>query len=236
MSGNLDESELSSALTKAIKETKNFISLLTEYQGGPVTTEYLVTSDIARELARQQFEVRVECMYRKLVNLVTRDCSAKKAKRFGATRADVVITRGDLVPMAIIEVKVRAQSVEALSSDLNRVVRLMRALKKPIAEKAIGAVVLQVHIPTRKSFTMANQYLGAAKRKEKRIANDLAAYARQHEDFLFTVLPLQDDNEGASGRDLEEDGREKAWGAGGHATRYHAIVIRKKVAIETSVR
>jgi hypothetical protein len=228
MSHSIGERRLVCALTGAIKNTKDFVAQLTDYQGGAITTEYLLTSDIAREMLRQNFEVRVECMYRKLVNLLTVAADGTKSTDFGAERADVVITHQGLIPIAIIEVKVRAQSGKALEPDLNRLTRAIGALKQSIAVKVIGAVVFQVHVPSRVRFTQEAQYIGAAKKIEGKISKKLDAYARKRREFVFTIRPLQDDSDGASGRELEDDGEGKAWGVGGHATRYHAIIVRKK--------
>ena len=47
---------------------KNLMANLTEYHGGPVTTEYLLTGNIARALIARHIDgVVVECKYREMV-------------------------------------------------------------------------------------------------------------------------------------------------------------------------
>jgi hypothetical protein len=48
----MDGSRLLSALRKGVQRSVDLIARITEYHGGPVTTEYMLTSDIARWKSR----------------------------------------------------------------------------------------------------------------------------------------------------------------------------------------
>jgi hypothetical protein len=84
------------------------IALITDYHGGPVTTEYMLTSDIARELIHQNHEVHVEYLNRRMVNGMTMRRSGPPVPKFGSRRTDVAVLRDQIIPRAIVEVKTDA--------------------------------------------------------------------------------------------------------------------------------
>jgi hypothetical protein len=50
MRDEMTESDLLSLLCSGVKRSSDLIAQITDYHGGPVTTEYILTSDIARVL------------------------------------------------------------------------------------------------------------------------------------------------------------------------------------------
>ena len=54
----ISEDALISGLRRGVERTKSLIAHWTDYHGGPTTTEYLLTSDIAREFIEAYYETR----------------------------------------------------------------------------------------------------------------------------------------------------------------------------------
>jgi hypothetical protein len=223
---DIDENAFLEALKNGVARTTNLIAKATDYHGGPVMTEYLLTADIAREFIEQDYPVTVECHNRMFVTAITRLKAAQPRKRLRSKRTDVAVIDAGLIPLALIEVKIRVKKLRAIKGDLDKITTTMSLLKANCAAKVIGAVVFQVHIAGTKNRTYAAEFKAAVEKVEKRLHAELALYAPSRPDFRFTMHPLQSDDGGIVEREIEGFGDEAAWGAHGHATRYHVIIIR----------
>jgi hypothetical protein len=67
----MTESELLSLLRNGVKRSSGLIAQITDYHGGPVTTEYILTTDIARELIEKGHQVKIEYLNRYFANGMT---------------------------------------------------------------------------------------------------------------------------------------------------------------------
>ena len=223
---DIDENKFLEALRSGVARTTNLIAKATDYHGGPVMTEYLLTADIAREFIERDYPVTVECPNRMFVNAMTGLKAAQPRKVFRSKRTDVAIIGDGLIPLALIEVKIRVRKLHAIKGDLDKITTTISLMKARFAAKVIGAVVFQVHIPGTRSRTYAREFRAAAEKVEAALKAELEVYAASRRDFSFVIHPLQSDDGGIVEREIEDDGEEKAWGAHGHATRYHVIIIR----------
>lgn len=222
----IDEASFLEALTAGVRRTTDLIARITEYHGDAVRTEYMITADLAREFMERGHEVKVECLNRKLVNGMVALKSARPFKVLKSMRTDVAILRDSLIPLAMVEVKIGVKTLRPLKADLKKITDTIAMMQAKYAAKVIGAAVFQVHIPGSRSRYYAEQFKAAAEKAEKGIETELTTYAAGYPEFRFTMHALQGANDGFVGRDLEPDGDSFAWGQHGHATRYHAILIR----------
>src|SRR5262249_14654304 len=104
------DTSLLSALRKGVKRSADLIAQITEYHGGANTTEYMLTSDIARELIKRNYEVEVEYLNRKFLNaLAIRPGTS--GEKFGSRRTDIAVFVSKVVPGAIIEVKIGVKTL-----------------------------------------------------------------------------------------------------------------------------
>lgn len=212
-------------LKQGVKRTTDLIARATEFHGGAVTTEYLLTADIAREFIERGFEVQVECLNKTLVNGMTAKKKTNPNKILGSRRTDVAIVSNGIVPRALIEVKIGVSKITRIKIDLDKITTTMNMMKAKYAKNNIGAAVFQTHIKRRK-WLHKNQFKEATEKLENKIKFELENYAKTKQDFAFTMHPLQGSNEGIAGRAIEGIGEDAAWAEYGHATRYHAILIR----------
>jgi hypothetical protein len=226
----IEERELLTFLRKGVKRSSDLIAQITEYHGGPVTTEYVLTSDIARELIEGRKQVEVEYLNRRFVNGLTMRRTGKALKKFGSKRTDVAVLLNELVPLAIIEVKIGVKTLKGIESDLLKITDTIDALKPQYASRVWGAAVFQVHIAGSKNRYKKAHFKAAIAGTEKTISTGLAAYGRMKSGYAFTFHQLQSKNEGYTARELEFDGEEHAWGQDGHATRYYAVLAKSKIA------
>jgi hypothetical protein len=223
---DINENAFLEALKHGVARTTNLIAKATDYHGGPVMTEYLLTADIAREFIERDYPVTVECHNRMFVNAMTGLKAAQPRKLLRSKRTDVAILEDRLIPLALIEVKIRVKKLNAIKGDLDKITTTMSLLKANFAAKVIGAIVFQVHIPGARNRTYAAEFKSAVVKLEKRLQAELDSYAPSRLDFRFTMHPLQSDDGGIVEREIEGHGEEAAWGTDGHATRYHVIIIR----------
>jgi hypothetical protein len=226
----ITEPQLIRLLERGVRRTADLMALMTDYHGGPVRTEYLITGDIAREFVDGGFNVRVECLNRHLVNALVAQPGAKVRSTLRSRRTDLAVMRaGGLHPMVLIEVKIGTPKfTRRLQEDLLKITTTMDLMKAEAAARVFGVVVFQVHIPGSRNRYYARDFLAPAHKAEKEIARRLKDYAKAFPDFSFIMRSLQAPNAGAVERDLEMVGEELAWGEPGHATRYHAILVRSK--------
>jgi hypothetical protein len=144
---DIEKNAFLEALKHGVARTANLIATATDYHGGPVMTEYLLTADIAREFIERDYPVTVECHNRMFVNAMTGLKAARPGKLLRSKRTDVAIVELGLIPLALIEVKIRVKKLRAIKGDLDKITTTMSLLKANFAAKVIGAVVFQVHIP-----------------------------------------------------------------------------------------
>ena len=215
----ISEDALISGLRRGVERTKSLIAHWTDYHGGPTTTEYLLTSDIAREFIEAYYETRVEFLNRRLVNGLTALKPAPALDPLNSKRTDVVLLYGDLIPVAVSEVKIGVATLNGISGDLDKITDTFRRLNSTSASKVIGAVVFQVHIGTTKTRNTMAELKAEIEKKERRIKTALSVYAKDNDGFAFRMVSLQGPDEGIAASDEDNSG---------HATRYHVVVIRDK--------
>ncbi|RWE85333.1 MAG: hypothetical protein EOS63_01450 [Mesorhizobium sp.] len=145
----MQEDEVLEALAKGVRRTSDLIRQATEYHGGAVRTEYLLTADIAREFIERHFQVRVECLNRSLVNALTRSKGTAPSKLLRSKRIDVAVVESDLIPLAIVEVKIGVSKLTRLKGDLEKISTTLALMQPKFASRAVGALVFQCTRPVK---------------------------------------------------------------------------------------
>ncbi|MER9632226.1 hypothetical protein [Mesorhizobium sp. M0296] len=224
----LTDQQLLDALRGGVARSSNLIASITDFHGGPLTTEYILTADIARELIGRHYEAAVEFANRKLVNGLTARKGVNARKILGSRRTDVVVLNDSLVPAALIEVKIGVRSLGKIKGDLTKLTSTIALLKSRYAARVAAAVVYQVHVQGTDKIEWRDQLLPAIQKIEKRLEQELEAYRLIDPSYSFAIHPLQSPDEGITERAIEDDGYEKTLGAHGHATRFYAVLIRSK--------
>ena len=192
MSWAIAEATLIEHLKAGVNRTRNLIARATEYHGGPTTTEYLLTADLAREFIEADFEIRVEFLNRRLVNGMTaRRPSPKKLQPLKGKRTDIVLIYTEMIPVALIEVKIGVATLEGIRIDLDKITDTIQRLNSTYASKVVGAVVFQVHVGTTRKRKSKKDLLAQIKCKEALIKSNLLAYAQANSAFSFRMVPLQ---------------------------------------------
>jgi hypothetical protein len=224
----LTDQQLLDALTAGVERSSKLIAWITDFHGGPVTTEYILTTDIARELIDRHYEVAVEFANRKLVNGLTARKGINARKLLGSRRTDVVVLNDNLVPVALIEVKIGVRTLRKIKGDLTKLTGTISMLNPRHAARVAAAVVYQVHVPGTDKIERRDQLLPAIQKIEKGIERELETYRLADLGYSFAIHPLQSPTEGIVERAIEDNGYEKTLGAHGHATRFYAVLIRSK--------
>ena len=147
MISEIPEEQFLDALRRGVERTTNLIARVTDYHGGAVQTEYMITADLAREFMERDFEVWVECLNRVLVNGMTALKEARPRRTLRSKRTDVAIVQNGIIPLAMIEVKIGAKGLNRLKVDLDKISATIGMMKAKFAAKVIGAAVFQIHIP-----------------------------------------------------------------------------------------
>ncbi|MCW2283164.1 hypothetical protein M2323_000934 [Rhodoblastus acidophilus] len=216
------------AVCSGVENAKSFMAELTDYHGDAVATEYLMTVEIARALLRSSYpDVALEF----LANRVERHALIRNFQKpftLGSKRFDVAVL-GCGIPEFLVEVKIGAKKLGGeLEKDLKKILSFVNCLKDEFAPRLLSACVFQVHAKARETGK-AEKVWARARRYEKRIVNDLDAYAKKHPDFEFEFRPLQRDDEGFQPDERTEDvDGTPMLGQPAHAIRYHAILIRRR--------
>jgi hypothetical protein len=226
----ITEKELLSVLRKGVRRSSDLIAQITEYHGGPVTTEYMLTSDIARQLIEQQYEVKVEYLNRSILNAMTVRRTRDARKEFGSRRTDVAVLFNEMFPLAIIEVKIGVKTLRAIEKDLVKITDTIDALKPQYASRMLGAAVFQVHVAGSEERYTEEHFRAAIAAIEKTLGTGLAEHGEVYSGYDFSFHCLQPKNEGYTPRDIELDDDGYAWGQHGHATRYYAVLIKSRVS------
>jgi|GEM_PF-1776420 len=224
----LTDQQLLDALRAGVERSSDLIAWITDFHGGPVTTEYILTADIARELIDRHYEAAVEFANRKLVNALTARNGVQARKLLGTRRTDVVVLNNGLIPAALIEVKIGVRSLGKIMGDLSKLSDTITLLKSPYAARVVAAVVYQVHVPGTDKIESRDQLLSAIQKIETRIEGELNTYCLTVPGYSFAIHHLQSPDEGITVRVVVDDGHEKTLGAHGHATRFYAVIIRSK--------
>lgn len=223
----ISESEFLEILQDGIKRTTDFMAQLTEYHGGPIKTEYILTADIAKAFLAKRHEVRVEKINRHLVNGLTKRKGWKPRRKLGAQRSDVAVTHAGLVPLALVEVKIGVgKSISKIRKDLEKMANVIEFLNPKYAARVRAASVFQVHVAGRATDTTVERLKHKIEKIEKAISKELKEFQRDWPDFAFSLEPLMNELEGFVPTAIEfEDDGSKVLGENGHATRYYAVIV-----------
>jgi hypothetical protein len=206
----------------------------TEYRGEAVQTEYLITTDIARELLSKGYKVKVECLNHQLVNVLTYNKAlGDLSDHLGSQRTDVAIVNELRVPFAIIEVKIRVRNLTDVEPDLNKMIRTIAMLENRFAKRVWGASVFQFDLEKSKARTEWEQFKADTQTFELGIQDQLSTYAQTQTAFDFTFHSLQEGDDGIERPEYEtvthDDGTEEnVLEHDGHAIRYYAVLFIKK--------
>lgn len=222
----LTDQQLLDALRAGVERSRSLIARITDFHGGPVTTEYILTTDIARELIDRQYEVAVEFANRRLVNGLTARKGVNARRLLGTRRTDVVVINNGLIPVALIEVKIGVRSLGKIKGDLAKLAGTIELLKSTYAARVIAAAVYQVHVAGTNKMEWRDQLLPAIQKIETHIESELERYRATACGYSFAIHPLQSPAEGITERAIENIGHETSLGVHGHATRYYAVIIR----------
>lgn len=226
----LNEKKLLEALKCGVKRSSDLIARITNFHGGPVTTEYMLTSDIARELIERHHEVAVEYLNRKMVNAMTaKNVSFRKV--FGKQRTDIAVLDSDIIPLGIIEVKIGVKTFRGIAKDLGKIIKTIESLKPEFASRVWGVSVFQVHVSGNSHRYKEDQFKKAIDSVEKKIHSELKTYANSKTDYRLALHPLQSAETGIVPRELAPDGDGLAWGQHGHAIRFYAVLIKSALGV-----
>lgn len=212
-------------LKEGVKKATDVVAHVTDYRGGPVTTEYLLTADVARELIEQQYGVSVECLNRNLVNGMTQNAAADR-QSLGSCRTDIVVWQDEIIPLVMIEIKINVKTLNKISADLKKITGTINMLKSQYANCVIGASVFQVHVEGNDKRPDVPKLSAAIEKIERKLETALRDHEKAEPGFSFALHQLQPTNAGVVGRELEGDGGELSWGVHGHATRFYAVLIQ----------
>lgn len=213
---------------QGVATTDAYLHELTDYHGGPLKTEYVLTTDIARALLAGQQKVGTEFLANKVKDHLY--YRAKQASfTLGSRRFDVVALDPVGLPQLAVEIKIGVDSLKKLEGDLRKIIDFLESARAGFATRFLGLVVFQVHRGTRKHGELARISKGVA-RLEKGLKQQLATFAKGWSAYELAMMSFQGPNERIYDDEVEveEDGL-KTLGRTCHATRYHAIVIRKTV-------
>jgi hypothetical protein len=230
----IPKDKLLAALTSGVNDTLFLMTRISEFEGSLVKTEYMLTADLARALARdmQVHDVKVEYLNRRFLDAMTMLAGSNPHKALRSKRTDVAVINVN-APLAIIEVKIRVGSLRAIRSDLDKITTTLSLMRPEYAGRAWGVVVFQVHVPGAKHRYYDSQFREEVDKIEKRLRSELDDYERRRSGFDLDMRQLAED---IVGRDIEDHGEGPSWGVDGHGTRFLAIIIRDKRSIPNPPR
>jgi hypothetical protein len=223
----LDEKTLIERIEAGIARTQGLIAVLTDYEGGPVSTEYLLTADIAREFVEAGYETGVEVMNRSVCNALVSPAPALARQQCGTTRTDVVVWNS-LMPLALVELKIRIRTLGGLISDLEKIVATLNWLHPHVRQDVFGASVFQVHLKGRRGRETRQEFEHDLQAVERALRSDLRCHEKTIAGFDFELIALRPNpGDGIVPRRLEpEEGGNMAWGPHGYAIQYYLVLIR----------
>jgi hypothetical protein len=231
------EDKLISLLKSGVKRTTDLIAGATDFHGGPLRIEYMLTADLAREFMEHNVPVTVECLYRDLLNTLTQQNKkerkqktyARRKKKLGTTRADLVLGN-ELTPFAIIEVKIGTRKLNGVTTDLTKIANIMQLMNARYAAKIVGVAVFQVHLAAKHSRSTKAQFKAAARKLKAQMVSQLRDVGKSNSDFQYRLHPLQS-ADGIFEQEIEEENGEKVLGRNGHVTQYYAVLMRSTRAV-----
>jgi hypothetical protein len=141
-------------------------------------------------------------------------------------RFDVVNLYAGL-PDFIIEVKIGVRSLNSIRKDLEKIIKFISSVQLQQAKGMLGASVFQTHYRARQrdSVPRTTKVISVI---EESIRKSLSRFARGYPKFEFDWVELQQPGAGIYGDEVYEDVLEgRTLGAFGHATRYHAVLLRR---------
>jgi hypothetical protein len=220
-------------LKSGVKRTADLIADVTDFHGGPLRIEYMLTADIAREFMEHNVPVTVECLYRDLLNTLTqqnkrdrkKNTYAKRKKKVGTTRTDLVLGN-ELTPFAIIEVKIGTRKLSGVIKDLTKIANIIRLMNARYAAKMVGAAVFQVHLGAKHSRSTKAHFKAAARKLKTQMVSQLRDLGKSNPDFRYRLHALQSADAGIFEQEIEEEDGEKVLGRDGHVTQYYAVLMR----------
>lgn len=215
-------------LKDGVNRTSNYMASLTDFHGGPITTEYILTSDIARAFLDKGKDVDVEYQNRRLVNNMTVRKGDSSRKEIWGMRTDVVVTEGKLIPVVMIEVKIRIKrTLGPIKDDLAKMAKTLQCMKARYAENVRAASVFQISVSGKAKGTEINRLKKKLKIIEQKLADELCLFAKNWPDFQLKLVSLQEENAGFVPTEiLQSIDSFHELGENGHATRYYAILIQ----------
>lgn len=229
MQGTISEQDFLGILRSGINSTSDYMHQLTNYHGGPTTTEYILTSDMARAFLEKGHEVHVEYLNRNIANgYVRREGEPHSKIQFGRKRTDIVVMHSKLNPISIIEIKIGIKNkLGLLKKDLKKIIETLECLKAVFAMRVRAATVFQTHIKgSVDDFTIENLKRKMSTREDK-LRAELKVFAKNWPQYTFDLVSLQGDNSGYSGTEVFAHPAED-WeiGESGQVTRYYAVIIK----------
>lgn len=223
----IDDTKFIDILKDGINRTSYHMNLLTNFHGGPTETEYILTVAIARAFLEKKYEAHVEFPNRRLVNNMTKRRDIVSCTPFRSKRTDVAVTNSGLIPMAMVEVKIRVGgTLTPVKEDLVKIARTLLCMKAKIAANVRSASVFQVHVPGTAKDIKTDKLQKKMSNIEVKLECDLILFAKDWPDFNFKLVSLQGTNGGFVPTEVyyDEDGL-PCLGEDGHVTRYYAILI-----------
>lgn len=215
------KAKLIAALEQGARRTYSLIGQMTEYHGGPVRTEYMLTTDVARALVDGGYEVSVECLNRDLLGWDTRD----RQKLLRSKRTDIAVMNGE-EPVALVELKIGVSKLRAIKVDLDKIGTTIGLMPAATAARVMGVSLFQVHVGGHDKRWRMEAIAARSDAILARLRTDLSVYARDHSNLSFELKTLSAGGE--ADRDLEPDGDGLAWGTHGHRTTFHVVTIESR--------
>jgi hypothetical protein len=231
--------KLLSLLKLGVKRTTDLIANVTDFHGGPLRIEYMLTADLAREFMEQDVPVTVECLYRDLLNTLTQQNKrerkkdktyTRRKKKLGTTRTDLVLGN-ELTPFAIVEVKIGTRKLNGVATDLSKIANIIRLMNARYAAKVVGAGVFQVHLAAKPSCSTKAQFKAAARKLRRQMVSQLKDLGKSNPDFRYRLYALQSPEAGIFEQEIEKENGEKILGRDGHVTQYFAVLVRSTRAV-----
>lgn len=213
---------------EGVAATDAYLHQLTDYHGGPLKTEYVLTTDIARALLAGQEMVATEFVANTVKDhIYYRDKQASFT--LTSRRFDVVALNSAGLPELMVEIKVGVGTLKKLEEDLRKIIDFLKSARAGFANRCLALIVFQVHRGTKKHGQLTHISKEVTK-LENALKRQLATFANGWSGYEFAMMPFQGPNDRIYDDEveLEEDGS-KILGRTSHATRYHAIAIRKRV-------
>ncbi len=228
MQGQIDQAQFIEILKDGIDRTVSYMAQLTEYHGGPIETEYVLTADIARAFLDRGFEVRVECLNRQLVNGFSMRKGWKPRSEIGSKRTDVAVINAGLDPQAMVEVKIGVGAkLRPIKEDLVKIANTLECMAAGRASRVRAASVFQVHTPGTMRDLNTDRLKITMLKKETSLRAELQAFASNWPDLTFQLISLQNHDAGFYTTEIvHEDEVTQSLGRNGHATRYYAVLLK----------